>query len=122
MKKFTEYTKIPIVATLNGMDCGLPIYGFSGLHGQTYANRAVYNADYLFVLGARMGRQQVGKKLQDYTLAKIIHVDIDSNELGRVLEEEISIVSDLKVFLNSYNKQFYRKKMHMHVRKAGLTK
>lgn len=121
LKKFTEYTKIPVVATLNGIDCGLPIYGFSGLYGQTYANRVIYNADYLFVLGARMGQRQVGKKLEDYTLAKIVHVDIDSNELGRALEEEVSIVSDLKVFLNAYNKEFLTKENAYTCEKGWLS-
>lgn len=100
VEEFAKMLDIPVVTTLNGIDAYVESLGFSGLYGNTVANLAIYNADLLLIFGARMGQRQVGKKVEQYTNARIIHIDIDSVELGRVLKEDISIHSDLKEFLD----------------------
>jgi acetolactate synthase-1/2/3 large subunit len=100
LKQIVSYTNIPVMNTLNGLDAIEGSYSFAGLHGNTFANLAVQNADLLIVLGARLGQRQVGKTPQNYTTAKVIHIDADCNELNRVMSENISIQADLKVFLN----------------------
>lgn len=90
---------IPVATTLNGIDTYSGKIGFSGLYGNEVACRAVYHADVLLVLGARLGQQQVGKNKGEYTKAKIIHVDVDPIELSRILDEEISICCDLNDYL-----------------------
>lgn len=99
LKQIVSHTHIPVVNTLNGLDAIEGSYSFAGLHGNTFANLAVQNADLLIVLGARLGQRQVGKVPKNYTTAKVIHVDADHNELNRVMSENMSIQSDLKVFL-----------------------
>lgn len=96
---FAEKTKIPVVATLNGLDVYDKTVGFAGLYGNSSANLAVLNADLLIVAGARLGQRQVGKKLENYTKAKIVHIDIDDNELKRIFNDEVAICSDLKEFM-----------------------
>ena len=99
LDKFSRHLNIPVVCTLNGLGSGVEAYGFSGLHGHTYANLAVYNADCLIVLGARLGQKQVGKKPEAYTKAKVIHVDIDAAELQREIKDELPIQGDWKAFI-----------------------
>jgi acetolactate synthase-1/2/3 large subunit len=103
LKEFADFSGIPVVATLNGIDAYDKTFSFSGLHGNTFSNLTVYNADLLIVLGARLGLRQVGKYKNNYSKAKIIHVDIDKNELNRVLLEDLSIYADLKLFLAALN-------------------
>ena len=100
---FVKKTNIPVVLTLNGLDVYKDYYGFSGLYGNTWANLAVYHADLLIVLGARLGQHQVGKLKSEYSNAKVIHVDIDSFELGRALLEDLSIQANLNIFLSQIN-------------------
>lgn len=101
--EFVEKTHIPLVTTLNGHDaCSLSI-GTSGFYGLPEANLALHNADVLLALGTRFGERQAGKFTDKYTHAKVIHIDIDRKELGRVLAEDISICADLKYVLTELN-------------------
>ncbi len=115
VEEFAKMLDIPVVATLNGIDAYAESLGFSGLHGNTVANLAIYNADLLLIFGARMGQRQVGKKVEQYTNARIIHIDVDSVELGRVLKEDISIQSDLKEFLNKIKSHLDSNIPHRHI-------
>jgi acetolactate synthase I/II/III large subunit len=99
VQRLAALSRIPVICTVNGLDVVEGNYGFSGLHGNTCANLAVQNADLLLALGVRFGQRQVGKVPETYTRAKIVHVDIDDRELGRIFADELSIRADLKPFL-----------------------
>ncbi len=101
--KFAALTNIPVLATLNGLDVVEGTYGFAGLHGNTFANLAVQNADLLLAFGVRFGQRQVGKVPLDYSKAHVVHVDIDENELQRIFPNELGIKADLKLFLCALN-------------------
>lgn len=101
--EFVLKTNIPIVTTLNGHDaCSLSV-GSSGFYGVPEANLLLHQADLLVALGTRFGEQQAGKFVQEYTKARIIHVDIDRNELGRVLPTYLPVYADVKTFLKQLN-------------------
>lgn len=97
--EFVQTTNIPVISTLNGLDVYEGNYGFAGLYGNTAANLAAQNADLMLVLGARLGQRQVGKTPENYTKARIIHVDIDTIELKRVFADELAINTHLATFL-----------------------
>lgn len=99
VNEFARQTGIPVISTLNGLDVFEGNYGFAGLYGNTSANLAAQNADLMIVLGARLGQRQVGKMPEQYTTARIIHVDIDVTELQRVFSDELAICSHLGDFL-----------------------
>ena len=139
LEQFAEMTKIPVVTTLNGHDAYSKSIGSSGLYGLPEANLAIYHADVVLALGVRFGQQQVGKLIDEYTKADIIHVDIDAKELGRVLRPVISLCADAKDFLtgicndidvmklqcyDNWNQQIYtwRSKYEndLYVNKAGI--
>lgn len=102
-EKFINKIKIPVVSTLNALDCYDNAYSFSGLYGNTHSNIIINNADVLFVLGSRLGLRQVGKFKENYTSAKIIQVDIDIKERNRSLNTDLFIHDDLKHFLSELN-------------------
>lgn len=103
-KKFLELTSIPAVATLNGLDSSDKVFSFAGLHGNTYSNLAIYNADLIIALGTRFGQRQIGKKLESYCRAKVIRVEIDKTEINRTfINEHISLNTDLKRFFKEIN-------------------
>lgn len=101
VRQLADITGIPVIGTVNGLDVTERCQGFSGLHGHTWANLAIQNADLLLALGVRFGQRQVGKQPEAYTRARIIHVDIDARELARIFPDEVCIQADLKPFLAS---------------------
>lgn len=103
LREFVDLTKVPVVLTLNGLDCYEDFYGFSGIYGKSWANNAVLESDLLIVLGARLGQHQVGKKKSEFTNGDVVHVDVDLNELNRVFPEQLSINVDLFTFFNKIN-------------------
>lgn len=109
--EFVSKTDIPTVTTLNGHDaCSLSL-GSSGFYGLPEANLALYNADLLIALGTRFGEQQAGKFVNEFTHAKVIHIDIDEKELGRVLPQFMSVQADVKKLLGLLNESIERKRI-----------
>lgn len=54
----------------------------------------------LIVLGSRLDERQIGGLKSEFAPnAKIIHVDIDKIELGRTIDETLSIHSSTEFFL-----------------------
>lgn len=95
LKKFLTKIKLPVVASLCGLDVLSHDHecfcGFIGHYGNRYANLAVANTDCLIVLGSRLDERQLGgfrTRLNDK--AAIIRVDIDRAELGRKFTETLS--------------------------------
>lgn len=107
LKDFADKTKIPVVATLNGIDAYDDIAGFSGLFGNTAANLALLNADLILALGARFSLKQIGRTKNTYAPdAKVIHVEIDESENDRTfMKETLSVKADVKAFLVGLNEQ-----------------
>ncbi len=96
---------LPIVTTNKGRSC-IPedhplCVGPMGQYGTPFASEEVKQADVLLGLGCRFSDVTT----RDWSLVspgtKIIHVDIDPKELGRQFEEEISMVGDVKLFLQA---------------------
>lgn len=110
-KEFFEFinkTKIPVVASLMGLD-GFPhdhesFVGMIGTYGNRYANLTLANSDLLIALGTRLDTRQTGTKPETFAReAKIVHVDIDPLELNNKIKEDISINSDIKELLIKLN-------------------
>ena len=73
--------------------------GMLGMHGTAYANHAVSQADLLIAVGARFDDRVTGNVEKFATGAKIIHIDIDPAEIGKVMQADVPIVGDVKVIL-----------------------
>jgi acetolactate synthase-1/2/3 large subunit len=79
---------VPIMTTWNGADRfgseEANYWGRPNTWGQRYSNILIQQADYVLAIGTRLGLQQTGFNWKDFaTLAKLICVDIDPNELKK---------------------------------------
>ena len=69
--------------------------GMLGMHGARSTNYILQEADLLIVMGARFDDRAIGKTEQFCPNAKIIHVDIDRAELGKIKQAHIAIRGDV---------------------------
>jgi len=110
LEKLIELTGIPVACTLMGIDCinhDHECYvGYMGAYGNRYSNLAVANCDLLIVLGSRLTTRQTSSIPDSFARkAKIVHVDIDKNELNIKVKEDLSIECDLELFIDNLNQQ-----------------
>ena len=94
---------IPVVSTLHGVGTfpeTHPLsFGMLGMHGLAYANFSMRQTDCIIGLGTRFDDRAVGKEDEFGPGAKVVHIDIDPAEIGKVLETDVPIVGDLKLTL-----------------------
>ncbi|MCR4925225.1 MAG: thiamine pyrophosphate-binding protein [Clostridiales bacterium] len=103
IQEFVERTHAPAVSSLQGLDIVTSnSIGFSGLYGLAHCNLALYQADLICVLGCRLSKRQIGiAGKYSKNAKKIFQVDINSNELGRVLNVDGAYNCDVGVFLKA---------------------
>ena len=109
LTELAERMSIPVVTSLMGkgaMRCSNPLnLGPVGMHGSKYANRAVTECDLLIAVGARFSDRVTGKVSEFAPHAKIIHIDIDPAEIGKIINPDVPIVGDARVVLSSINER-----------------
>ncbi|MDD6288729.1 MAG: biosynthetic-type acetolactate synthase large subunit [Eggerthellales bacterium] len=103
--ELAELMQLPAVTTLMGKG-GFPAshelnFGPVGMHGAKYANLTINNSDLIVCCGARFSDRVTGKLSAFAPHAKVIHIDIDPAEIGKIREAQIPIVGDLKGVLAS---------------------
>ena len=107
LTELAERIQIPVVTSLMGkgaMRCSNPLnLGPVGMHGSKYANMAVTECDLLIAVGARFSDRVTGKVDEFAPHAKIIHIDIDPAEIGKIIDPAVPIVGDAKVVLGAIN-------------------
>ena len=75
--------------------------GMPGMHGNYTAVTAMQQADLLINLGARFDDRVTGNPAHFAPSAKVIHVDIDPAEHGKVRVPEVAIAGDAKVAIEA---------------------
>jgi acetolactate synthase-1/2/3 large subunit len=101
LRELVDITGIHLVTTL--MARGVfpddhPLHlGMPGMHGTATATTAMQKADLLIALGARFDDRITGKVASFAPDAKIIHVDIDPAEQGKVRRPDVPIVGDCRL-------------------------
>ena len=103
--ELAELMQLPAVTTLMGKG-GFPAshelnFGPVGMHGAKYANLTIINSDLIVCCGARFSDRVTGKLSAFAPHAKVVHIDIDPAEIGKIREAQIPIVGDLKGVLAS---------------------
>jgi acetolactate synthase I/II/III large subunit len=95
--------QIPVTTTLMGKgiidETNELSLGMLGMHGTAYANFAVSECDLLITLGARFDDRVTGKLDEFACNAQVIHIDIDSAEIGKNRIPEIGIIGDINQIL-----------------------
>jgi len=100
-----ESTGIPVINTLLGLS-GFPrnhplSLGMLGMHGMFWNNMVVDQADLLVGLGMRFDDRVTGKASTFAPHARIIHLDIESSQVGRNVTTEVPLVGDAKAILRA---------------------
>jgi len=100
LRELAELTGISVVTTLMARgafpDSHPQCLGMPGMHGNYTAVTAMQNADLLIALGSRFDDRVTGKVSAFAPDAKIIHVDVDPAELGKVRRPDVPIVGDCR--------------------------
>jgi acetolactate synthase-1/2/3 large subunit len=103
LRIFAEQHGVPVVTTLMGRgaipDSHELALGMSGMHGNYTATTAIQQADLLITIGARFDDRVTGDPKFFAPHAKVIHVDVDPAEIGKIRNAEIPIVGDAKAVL-----------------------
>lgn len=73
--------------------------GMLGMHGTAYANKAICECDLIFNIGSRFDDRIIGQADKFGAQAKIIHVDIDESEMGKMIVPDVEVVGDAKAVL-----------------------
>lgn len=91
---------IPVTSTLLGKGVfpeSHPLsLGMLGMHGTAYANKAICECDLIFNIGSRFDDRIIGQADKFGANAKIIHIDIDESEVGKMIVPDVAIVGDAK--------------------------
>ena len=98
---------IPVIASPNGFGCldmADPLsLGFIGRNGAYPANEAGRRADLVVAVGARFDDRSASSWLPGYSWnfphCKLIHVDVDPDEIGRNYPPDLGILADARTFL-----------------------
>ena len=105
LRYFLHTTQMPSVVTLKGLGAVSPddpyYLGMIGMHGTKAANYATQEADLLLVFGARFDDRVTGKLDTFAPHAKVIHVDIDGAELGKLRRPDVALRGHLIATLES---------------------
>ncbi|MGH9054793.1 MAG: biosynthetic-type acetolactate synthase large subunit, partial [Acidimicrobiales bacterium] len=100
LRALAEATGIPVVTTLMARgafpDDHPLCLGMPGMHGNYTAVTAMQRSDLLIALGTRFDDRVTGKVASFAPEAKIVHVDIDPAELGKIRRPDVPIVGDCR--------------------------
>jgi acetolactate synthase I/II/III large subunit len=106
VRQIAELAHVPVAMTLLGLGC-LPAHhplnlGMMGMHGESWVNEAIQEADLLLAFGMRFDDRVTGKLALYAPNAKKIHIDIDPSELHKNVRADVAIAGDLKPILQAW--------------------
>jgi acetolactate synthase-1/2/3 large subunit len=100
MRQFAEKTQTPAAFTLLGLGmlpANHPLYlGMIGMHGDSWVNHAIQEADLLIAMGMRFDDRATGNLATFATQAQKIHFEIDPSEVNKNVKVDLAIVGDLR--------------------------
>src|SRR5437879_63006 len=107
LKRLAERLQIPVAASASGLgalNCNHPLaLGLVARAGHYQANHAARQADVLLALGMRFDDRTSSSWIPGYSFTipptKLIHVDIDPEEIGRNYPVALGLMADVRTFL-----------------------
>src|SRR5690348_2662444 len=103
VQQFAERANIPVALTLLGIG-GFPAshplnLGMMGMHGESWVNTAIQEADLLLAFGMRFDDRVTGNIKTYAPNAKKIHIEIDPAEINKNIKVDVALVGDLRQIL-----------------------
>ena len=111
LREFVDHMGLPVAHSLMGKgalrDDHPLVMGMTGFWGTKLVNQTCLNADYVFAVGTRFKEADCSSWYPGYTFnigaecndSKVIHIDIEPQEIGRNYPTEIGVVADAKAAL-----------------------
>ena len=103
-RRFAELIDVPVVTTLMARgvipDSHDLTLGMPGMHGNYTATQGMQQSDLLVAIGARFDDRVTGNPDGFAPDAKVIHVDIDAAEIGKIRAVDVPIVGDAGAILD----------------------
>lgn len=104
LRLFVEHMGLPVAHSLMGKgamrDDHPLVMGMTGFWGTELVNQSCLKADYIFAVGTRFKEADCSSWYPGYTFnipgSKVIHIDIEPQEIGRNYPTEIGVVADAK--------------------------
>lgn len=102
---FVTKAGLPVATTLMGLSCvksDHPNYvGCVGMHGSHAPNRMTQQADLIIAIGMRFSDRVTGNPKGYAPKARIVHIEIDPVEIGKVVRVDLPINGDAKEVLEA---------------------
>jgi acetolactate synthase-1/2/3 large subunit len=97
---FAERQQIPVASTLLGLG-SFPTHhplslGMMGMHGESWVNNAIQQADLLLAFGMRFDDRVTGNLASYAPNAKKIHIEIDPSEINKNVKVDVALIGDLR--------------------------
>jgi acetolactate synthase-1/2/3 large subunit len=116
--KLAERLQIPVAASMSGLgaiDTTHPLaVGMVARGGHYQANHTTRQADVLLALGVRFDDRTSSSWIPGYSFTipptKLIHVDIDPEEIGRNYPVSLGLMADVRTFLRQVHAELDRRK------------
>lgn len=115
--RLAERLQIPVAASASGLgaiDCHHPLaLGLVARAGHYQANHATRQADVLLALGVRFDDRTSSSWIPGYSFTipptRLIHVDIDPEEIGRNYPVALGLMADVRTFLRQIHAELDRR-------------
>ena len=135
LREFVEHMGLPVAHSLMGKgalrDDHPLVMGMTGFWGTSLVNQSCLNADYVFAVGTRFKEADCSSWYPGYTFnigaegnnTKVIHIDIEPQEIGRNYPTEIGVVADARAALRVLTrvaKEMYPDCIDRSVKKAEI--
>ncbi len=105
LQAVVEKACLPTTATLMGLGVlpsAHPLFlGMLGMHAARFTNMALEECDLLIAAGARFDDRATGKVAQFCPRARLVHIDLDDSELGKIRHPMLSIHADVGAVLHA---------------------
>ena len=104
LRELVSLTGFPITSTLQGLGSypgdDPQFLGMLGMHGTYEANNAMHDCDLMINIGARFDDRITGKIDEFSPKSKKIHIDIDPSSIGKNVNVDLAIISDVSELLD----------------------
>ena len=103
IRSLAERMQIPVGMTLLGLGAFPASHslnmGMMGMHGESWVNQAIQEADLLIACGMRFDDRVIGTPVTYATKAKKIHIEIDPAEINKNIRVDVALGGDLREVL-----------------------
>ena len=99
VRTLAERAEIPVALTLLGLGAFPASHalnlGMMGMHGESWVNHAIQDADLLIACGMRFDDRVTGSLATYATKAKKIHIEVDPAEINKNVKVDVALIGDL---------------------------